>query len=614
MAYACNPANISCAYQFIKQKSGNPRVSREAADPSVVLFKGKYLMFASMSAGFFWSEDLADWKFQPLSNFPAYDYAPDACVLGEELCLCASSKESSVFYLTSDPFEDSFRTIDSDFPFWDPHLFLDESDNGRLYLYWGCSAFDPLLAVELDRKTMKPIGEPVGVVSANRDLGFERFGENYQPLHSPEEREALLKQMDEEGLSEDQKKDRLPFIDSLPFIEGPWINKFGDLYYLQYAVPGSEFNTYADGVYVSESPLGPFRLADSNPFSLKPGGFITGAGHGSTFEDKYKNLWHIATMRISVNNNFERRVGLWRCGVDKDGELFCNQRYGDWVFKMPEGLDGPDGPESSKDLESSKDPENHKKPSDPWENPEWLLLSYGAKSSASSSQKSHPPGFAVDENIRTCWMAETAQPEWLEIDLGEPKAVHAIQVNFADGFLALPLPEGETFHGPEYISRWIDEKRQPTRYKLSVSEDGETYGTFFDKSSTETDLPHDLSISESGVQARYVRLEVFSVPYSQPPCVSGLRVFGKGNGSAPEAARDVKAIRAGDLDIDVSWKGSATGYVISWGHKQDKLYHSIQVFGQEARIGALVKGQETYVRVDSFNDSGITEGEVVKAH
>lgn len=35
-------------------------------------------------------------------------------------------------------------------------------------------------------------------------------------------------------------------------------------------------------------------------------------------------------MRISVNHDFERRIGIWPAGFDKDGELFCNQRYGDW--------------------------------------------------------------------------------------------------------------------------------------------------------------------------------------------------------------------------------------------------------------------------------------------
>ena len=104
------------------------------------------------------------------------------------------------------------------------------------------------------------------------------------------------------------------------------MDKYHGKYYLQYACPGAEYNVYADGVYVSDSPLGPFVLAENNPYSYHPGGYMPGAGHGSTMWDRNGNLWHASTMRISVNHQFERRVGIWRAGFDEDGELFCNQR------------------------------------------------------------------------------------------------------------------------------------------------------------------------------------------------------------------------------------------------------------------------------------------------
>ena len=45
----------------------------------------------------------------------------------------------------------------------------------------------------------------------------------------------------------------------------------------------------------------------------------------------------------------------------------------------------------------------------------------------------------------------------------------------------------------------------------------------------------------------------------------------------------------------------------------NKLYHSYMVFGKNSqRIGALVKNRPLYVRVDTFNENGITEGEVKK--
>ncbi|MBR6091066.1 MAG: family 43 glycosylhydrolase [Anaerolineaceae bacterium] len=85
----------------------------------------------------------------------------------------------------------------------------------------------------------------------------------------------------------------------MPYIEGAWMDKHDGRYYLQYAFPGTQYNIYGDGIYVSDSPLGPFTLADNNPFSYKPGGFLPGAGHGSSMEDMQGNWWHAATMRIS---------------------------------------------------------------------------------------------------------------------------------------------------------------------------------------------------------------------------------------------------------------------------------------------------------------------------
>lgn len=367
------------------------------------------------------------------------------------------------------------------------------------------------------------------------------------------------------------------------------MNKHNDVYYLQYASPGSRYNIYADGVYVGDSPLGPFKLAKNNPYSYKPGGFIAGAGHGSTMKDEYANLWHTATMRIAKNHNFERRIGLWPAGWDDDGELFCNQRYGDWPIKV--------------------DLAKH----DPWAQPEWMLLSYAKPANASSCAEDYITTSVTDENVQTWWKAASNKPgEWIEIDLGQEYDVHAVQINFADDGLFLSPPDGVEFRGELGQVRWIDETPQPTRWELEGSADGNTYFFIEDKSEVNTDLPHDLVVIEEGIKARYIRLTITSLPYEQVACVSGLRIFGLGSGPAPEQATAITIERLSDLDIELSWKGNGTGYVVEWGYSPDKLYHSYQVFGQSVRIGALVKGQDVYVRVDSYNDNGITESDVIK--
>jgi xylan 1,4-beta-xylosidase len=43
MKYICNPINMEYNYQFIEE-DGKMHVCREAADPSLIRFKGKYYL------------------------------------------------------------------------------------------------------------------------------------------------------------------------------------------------------------------------------------------------------------------------------------------------------------------------------------------------------------------------------------------------------------------------------------------------------------------------------------------------------------------------------------------------------------------------------------------
>src|ERR1043166_5826806 len=123
-----------------------------------------------------------------------------------------------------------------------------------------------------------------------------------------------------------------------PFIEGAWMSKNAGKYYLQYGAPGTEFSGYGDGVYVGDKPLGPFTYQAHNPFSYKPGGFARGAGHGATFEDDSGGYWHVSAIGICVKNNFERRIGIWPAGFDREGVMWCNSAYGDYPHYLPQAL------------------------------------------------------------------------------------------------------------------------------------------------------------------------------------------------------------------------------------------------------------------------------------
>lgn len=574
MKYYCNPINVPYRYQFHAAYDSNKAAAcREAADPSMVLYKGKYYLFASMSLEVWVSCDMAHWECCRLpDDLPLYDYAPDVRVIGEYMYFSASKRgEICDFYRTKDPIHGPYEKIAGSFDFWDPNLFLD--DDGRFYFYWGCDNVTPVWGVELDKVTMRPIGERQVLVTPDISRkGFERY---------------------EDGS------------ENAPYIEGAWMTKRNGKYYLQIACPGAEYRIYADAVYESSKPLGPFTLAKNNPYSYHPGGFMGGAGHGSTLEDKYDNFFHAATMSISMNHKFERRVGIWPAGFDADGELFCNQRFGDWPRAVEDGA------------------------LDPWEEPAWFLLSYAKSADASSYMPGRPASNATDENAHTWWRAKTNNSgEWLRVDLGAAMEVHAVQINFADEEIAWPSRASKA---KMTLGRYIDDVRGKTRWLLEGSTDGENYFTIADKSNVDTDLPHDLVIDEEGKVSRYIRLTVFEVPYNENPCVSALRVFGKADAALPQkcyynAGRisptqfrvtvgcDEPDKKANDASND----DEATGYELLWGHSPDKLYHSCTVYKNNAlpytteTIGALVSDEEYFVRVDSFNEAGITHGEVKK--
>lgn len=567
----CNPLNLEYRYQ-IKEGYAGKAVFREAADPTMVLFKEKYLLFASKSGGFWYSDNLCDWRFKETPELPYYDYAPDVREVNNAVVFSASRRgEPCTFYRSEDPLNTPFTPVSTTFDFWDPDIFQD--DDGRVYFYWGCTNKEPIWGIEMDAQTLLPIGEKVGLIDEDDENHiWERTGENNRLGEPKTEIERLTRE----------------HVGTKPFIEGAFMNKHGGLYYLQYAAPGTQYNTYSDGVYVGEGPLGPFKYQRHNPFSSKPGGFIHGAGHGSTFQDKAGNWWHTSTMRISCYDDFERRLGLFPCGFDEDGTLYCNQNFADYPFALPEGLAQP--PKSTQ--------------------PEWMLLSYNKNVSASSSLSGHEPQLAVDENIRTWWAAENkGAEEWFEIDLGEAKSVHAIQLNLADEGLEYPQIEENKMNNETMAKRYIAVKPGYTKYILEGSENGSDWHVLHHAAST--DYAHDFILLENTMPLRYVRVSGMEMPYEGLPAISGLRIFGKGGGSVPKMVSKVNAARMPDGAIALEWDAvaEADGYNIRYGLQENKLYSSWQVFGTNKLDLTMINGNMPYyIAIDSFNENGVTEG------
>lgn len=181
MKYFCNPLNVPYHYQFVRNPhTGKVAVYREAADPSVIFYQGKYWMFPSMNLSVWVSDDLAHWESKPLpESLPLYGYAPDARVIDGYVCFtaCDIGGEPCAFYRTRDILNGPWERVPMPFAYKDPNLFQD--DDGRLYFYWGCSAETPMRGVELDRTTMQAVGEPVALISSDAfSRGYERVGED----------------------------------------------------------------------------------------------------------------------------------------------------------------------------------------------------------------------------------------------------------------------------------------------------------------------------------------------------------------------------------------------------------------------------------------------------
>lgn len=564
----CNPLEIAYKYQHPLHGS---YAYKEAADPTIIRFQGLYYLFTSKCGGFYYSENLFDWEFHEDRNLEIHGYAPDVNEYNGYLYFCASSYAKKCRILRSkDPFA-GFEAVSAPFAFWDPHLYFEDD---RAYLYWGCSSKKPIYGIELDSKTMMPIGKKKGLIFGDA----KRHGIDDKSIYK------------EQKLSLWQKYINL-FVGSGTFIEGAFINKINGTYYFQYAAPGTEFPTYGDAVFTGRSPLGDFTWQKHNPFSIVPSGFAQGAGHGSTFYDEFGNLWHASSVGVCVNHNFERRLGLWPAGVDKDGLLFCNQYFSDYPKRIPEGKFDPMGVV-----------------------PESMLLSYKKKAEASSVQEGCPAEHAVDESIKTVWQSETGESgEWLAVDLGKKYQVSEVQVNFGDYRTPKKKAPRKEYGGTVSQERYIEKELVEYSYLLEYSLDGNLWYCY-GKEAITTTLPHKLVQQQTA--ARYVRITFYSAPYHQNFTLSGLRVFGKGDSSLPQQVMEERAERISDTAAVISWKKQtdATGYCIRIGIAPDKLYNSILLYGQETyRITFLNQETDTYYyAVDSFNEQGITQGKVRK--
>lgn len=546
----CNPINLDYGYCPIPNftEAGKHRAT---ADPVITMYKGDYYLFSTNQWGYWWSSDLNHWNFVSKSFLKpwhkVYDdlCAPAVWVQNDTLLVFGSTYSTNFpLWMSTNPKANEWKEVVDSFAIggWDPDFFTD--DNGKLYMYNGSSNSYPIYGIEINRKTFNPIGTRKELLLLDDErYGWQRFGEY----------------MDNTFLN--------------PFIEGAWMTKHNNKYYLQYGAPGTEFSGYADGVAVSDSPLGNFTH-QSMPFSYKPGGFARGAGHGATFTDKWENYWHVSTLTIAVKNSFERRLGLWPAGFDKDDVMYCNTAFGDYPLYLPDGK------------------EDHLKSRFTG----WMLLNYNKPVTVSSSYGAYEANYAVDENIKTYWSAATDKAgEWIASDLGALSTVRAIQINYADQDATFLGKQPNIFH----------------QYKLWYSVDGIKWLLLMDKSKNKTDVPHDYIELPKPVEARFIKLENIHVPTGKF-AISGLRIFGSGHGSKPDSVKNFIVLRT-EKDKRSAWLkwfpvDNAYGYNIYVGTAPDKLYNCIMVYGaNEYWFKAMDKDLPYYFTIEAINENGTSQ-------
>lgn len=542
----CNPLNLDYTYPFHNSHLG--KSYRSGADPAVVEFRGEYYMFVTRSWGYWHSKDLLNWDFITPEkwyfegcNAPAAHNYKDSI-----LYVCGNPSGAMSILYTDNPKRGDWKAVPSVLhDLQDPALFID--DDERAYMYWGSSNRWPIRGKELDMKNkFLPIAKkPDSLLFLRPDIhGWERFGENHTS-------------------------------DIKPFIEGAWMTKHNGKYYLQYAAPGTQFNVYGDGVYVGKSPLGPFQYAAHNPFCYKPGGFATGAGHGSTVCGPGGIYWHFGTIHLSINYKFERRLCMFPTFFDEDGVMYSDTYFGDYPHYSPDQV--------SRQTTSGGF----------WG---WMLLSYGKPVKASSQLESYPVENVTDENLKTFWVAgKNDDKQWVEIDLEEVSDVYALQLNFFDY---------------EETGFWGRMPNLRQRYLVEASVDGARWRVLVDYRNSFRDAPHNYIELDQPIEARYIRYRHHYVP-GKNLAMGNIRVFGLGRGKKPATVKGFTVVREADeRNVRISWKAvkGAQGYNVLWGVAPDKLYSSWMVYGDNSLdLRALTVGQKYYFAIEAFNENGISQ-------
>ena len=459
-----------------------------SGDVTVIKDNGKYYMFCT-GGGAWMSEDMLNWAFQRVERVPV---APDVVKFNGSFYMCGNDgplfKADNLLgpYTSLGAWKDTPDVAGGWNGAFDVHIFVD--DDNTPYLYWAGRGVSGIYAVKLDPNDLSRFVGPVKhLIGFNTEHEWERYGEmNEYP--------------------------------DVAWVEGPWMTRHKNTYYLQYSASGTQWRTYANGYYTSKSPMGPFTYAPNNPLLRNTEGPVSGTAHGSIVEGPDGNLWQFYTIVLS-NPPGGRRIGMDRVVFDKQGNM--SVKITDTPQWAPAVISDPTkGNSGSIPVTINK------------------MRAMNALSKASSEQPGRDAAYAIDNSTGTWWEPDPADSlPTLTIDLSPATRFDIVQLFVIDG-VRLMFSGGRRNIRPAAGMITPPPTSYVYQYKVEISMDGETYTTALDQS--KNSVSRNTVFEEiPPIKCRFARLVITDWPKDSPLGIIEFTLFGKASKDVLPAAQPI---------------------------------------------------------------------------
>ena len=495
----CNPLPLEAS-----SRDGSPQ-GVSLGDVTVVREGDSYYLFAS-GGGAWASKDFIDWKYQAVEvrggRLPVaphvVKYNGAFYLSGNDAPLYKAANILGPYELLGpwknekgEPWTITFngRTAAGAF---DVDMFVD--DDNKPYMYFPGRSTAGIYVAPLDPKDLTHFAAaPKHLFGFDSSHVWERWGERNEYT-------------------------------GIAWIEGPWMFKWNGTYYIEYSASGTQWLSYASGIYSSKNPMGPFTYSPKNPLLRKTTGIVTGPGHGSIVKGPDGNWWVFYTI-VTSNPPDGRRIGMDPIDFDANGNPFTRgpSETPQWA---PGLVANPvrNGDSGSIAVSINK------------------LRAMHSQSAFSSERPGHEAAYAIDDSNGTVWQpAENDAQPTLTIDLIAPTEfetnqlfeIDSSRLEFASGGgfggrgargaagappAAAPAPPAAA--APNAITAF--------RYKIEVSMDGKQYTTVLDR--TNSNVTRYTEFDEiPPTRCRFVRLTMTDWPRrgTTPLGITEFTVFGK---------------------------------------------------------------------------------------